>query len=215
MRTVTTSSGFVHRFVPASEQGSPTLLLLHGTGGDENDLLALGSELVPGAAMLSPRGKVLENGMPRFFRRLAQGVFDLEDLRFRTHELASFVNSASARYNFDPHRIIAVGYSNGANIAASMLLLHPSLLAGAILFRPTLPFIPDHVLDLAGIPVLVAAGRFDQYVPQNETKRLAALLKEARATVNLHWQSSGHAMTSEEVEAGREWILENSSALLR
>jgi predicted esterase len=215
MRTVTTPSGFVHRFVPASEQASPTLLLLHGTGGNETDLLPLGNQLAAGAAMLSPRGKVLENGMPRFFRRLAQGVFDLEDLRSRTHELASFVNSASARYNFDPHRVVAVGYSNGANIAASMLLLHPSLLAGAILFRPSLPFIPDRVPDLAGIPVFVAAGRFDELVPQEESERLAALLKEARAAVILQWQPSGHTITSEDGEAGREWLLKNSSTLLR
>ena len=205
----------MHRFIPASEQDAPTLLLLHGTGGNETDLLPLGNQLALGAAMLSPRGKVLENGMPRFFRRLAQGVFDLEDLRFRTHELASFVNSASARYNFDPHRIVAVGYSNGANIAASMLLLHPSLLAGAILFRPSLPFMPDRVPDLAAIPVLVLAGRFDELVPQEETERLAALLEEARAAVILQWQSSGHTITSEDVEAGREWLLKNSSAQLR
>jgi len=215
MRTVTSPSEFVHSFVPASKQGLPTLLLLHGTGGDETDLLLPGTQLTPGAGMLSPRGKVLENGMPRFFRRFAQGVFDLEDLRFRTHELADFVNSASAKYNFDPHRVVAVGYSNGANIAASMLLLHSSLLAGAILFRPGLPFIPDHVPDLTGIPVLIAAGRFDEFVPQEQTERLATLTKEAQATVNLHWQSSGHALSSEEVEEARKWLLKNSSALLR
>ena len=215
MRTVTTPSEFVHSFIPASKQGLPTLLLLHGTGGDETDLLPLGSELAPGAAMLSPRGKVLENGMPRFFRRIAQGVFDLEDLRFRTDELAGFVTLASAKYNFDPHRIVAVGYSNGANIGASMLLLHPGLLAGAILFRPGLPFIPEHVHDLTGIPVLIAAGRLDEFVPQDDIERLAAILKEARAGVTLHWQSTGHALSSGEVEAAREWLLENSSALLR
>jgi predicted esterase len=138
----------------------------------------------------------------------------LEDLKFRTHELASFVKSASARYNFDPHRVVAVGYSNGANIAASMLLLHPSILAGAILFRPSLPLIPDRVPDLAGIPVFVAAGRLDQLVPQEEGERLAALLKDAQAAVMLHWQSSGHTITSEDVEAGREWLLKHSPALL-
>jgi predicted esterase len=191
------------------------LLLLHGTGGNENDLLPLGNELAAGAAMLSPRGKVLENSMPRFFRRLAQGVFDLEDLKFRTHELASFVKSASAKYNFDPHRVIAVGYSNGANIAASMLVLHPSLLAGAILFRPSLPFIPNHVPDLAGVPVFVAAGRLDQLVPLEETEKLTALLREAEASVTLRWQSSGHALTSEDVEAGRQWLVKNASLLSR
>jgi phospholipase/carboxylesterase/glyoxalase family protein len=215
MRTVATPSEFVHRFIPASQEALPTLLLLHGTGGDENDLLPLGGQLAAGAAMLSPRGKVLENGMPRFFRRLAQGVFDLDDLRFRAHELASFVNSASARYNFDPHRIVAVGYSNGANIATSMLFLHPSLLAGAILFRPSIPFIPDPVPDLAGVPVFIGAGRFDQFAPLEESERLAALLREAQAAVTLHWQSSGHAITSEDVEAGREWLTRDASVLLR
>ena len=215
MRAVTTPSKFVHSFIPASKQGLPTLLLLHGTGGDETDLLQLGTQLAPGAALLSPRGKVLENGMPRFFRRLAQGVFDLEDLRFRTDELAGFVSSTPAKYNFAPRRVVAVGFSNGANIAASMLLLHHSLLAGAILLRPGIPFIPERVPDLTRIPVLVAAGRFDEFVPPDETERLAALLKEAGAKVNLHWQSSGHGITSEEVEAAREWLLENSSALLR
>jgi phospholipase/carboxylesterase/glyoxalase family protein len=134
---------FVHRFIPARErERGLTLLLLHGTGGDETDLLPLGEALAPGAALLSPRGKVRENGMPRFFRRVSEGVFDLEDLRFRTHELADFVAEAAAAYGFDPTRVVAVGYSNGANIAASIVLLRPQTFAGAILFRPMVPLVP-------------------------------------------------------------------------
>ena len=116
---------FIHRFAPGNRLEAPPLLLLHGTGGDENDLLPLGEAIAPGAPLLSVRGQVLEHGMPRFFRRLAEGVFDLADLRQRTHDLAAFVAAASAAYGFDPQRVIAVGYSNGANIAASLLLLHP------------------------------------------------------------------------------------------
>src|ERR671925_274796 len=126
--------GFAHRFIPGAPD-KPVLLLLHGTGGDENDLLPLGEALLPGAARLSPRGKVLENGMPRFFRRLAEGVFDLEDLRLRTEELADLVRDASKAYGFDPSRVVAFGYSNGANVAASLLLQRPETLRGAILAR--------------------------------------------------------------------------------
>src|SRR5262249_16993263 len=146
--------GFVHRFVPAPSAGSgTTLLLLHGTGGNENDLLELGQTLAPNAALLSPRGKVSERGMPRFFRRLAEGVFDIEDLKFRTQALADFVASAASAYGFDPGKVIAVGYSNGANIAVSMLLLRPATLAGAVLFRPMVPFVPAVPPDLSGKPV--------------------------------------------------------------
>jgi len=152
-------SGFIHRFIPAKEADSPlALLLLHGTGGDETDLLGLGQELAPGAALLSPRGKVLENGLPRYFRRLAEGVFDLADLRVRTNELADFVETAAQRYRLPSDRIFAVGFSNGANIAASVLLLRPQVLAGAVLFRPMVPLVPDPMPNLHGKPVLLAAG---------------------------------------------------------
>src|SRR5499433_2520532 len=136
---------FIHEFVPGDSDR--TLLLLHGTGGSERDLIPLGRELDPNASLLSPRGKVLENGMPRFFRRLAEGVFDLDDLRQRTHDLAAFVAAASEAYQFDPRRVIAVGYSNGANIAASLLLLHPETLAGAVLFHAMVPLIPEKLPD--------------------------------------------------------------------
>lgn len=202
------SLGFVHRFVPAEDVGaSPTLLLLHGTGGNESDLLPLGRQIAPEASLLSPRGKVLEHGMPRFFRRLAEGVFDIEDLTVRTNELADFVTAAAA-YGFDPRRVIAVGYSNGANIAASLMLLRPGVLAGAILFRPMVPLVPQPLPDLSGTFVFAAAGRNDPIVPPREAERLVALLEEAGAAVTVRWQAGGHALAHEEVRAAAAWLSE-------
>lgn len=201
-----TEAGFVHRFDPAKEPGAPTLILLHGTGGDENDLLPLGRMLDERAALLSPRGKVLENGMPRFFRRLSMGVFDEEDLVNRTHELASFVEEAASEYGLDPKRLFAVGFSNGANIAASLLLLHPGLLAGAVLLRAMTPFELETLPDLSGTPVYLAAGRSDQMIPPESTERLAELLRGAGAEVTLDWQPGGHGIGRAEVEAARAWL---------
>lgn len=200
------SLGFVHRFVPAETPDAPTLLLLHGTGGDENDLLPVGRMLDERAALLSPRGKVLEYGMPRFFRRLAEGVFDHEDLVNRTHELAEFVERAIDEYGIDRRRLFAVGFSNGANIAASLLLTYPQLLAGAILLRAMVPFEPERTPDLSGTPVYLAAGRSDQMVPPENTERLAQLLREAGADVTLDWQPGGHGIGPEEVQAARNWF---------
>ena len=201
-----TEAGFVHRFDPAKDPGAPTLILLHGTGGDENDLLPLGRMLDERAALLSPRGKVLENGMPRFFRRLSMGVFDEEDLVNRTHELASFVEEATSEYGLDPKRLFAVGFSNGANIAASLLLLHPDLLAGAVLLRAMTPFELETLPDLSGTPVYLAAGRSDQMIPAASTERLAELLRKAGAEVTLDWQPGGHGIGRAEVEAARDWL---------
>ena len=201
------ASAFVHRFVPATQEGSrPTLLLLHGTGGDENDLLPLGRALDPAAALLSPRGKVLESGMPRFFRRLAMGVFDQEDLAARTDELARFIGDAAAHYGLAPDQIVAAGFSNGANVAASLLLRHPGVLRGAILLSPMVPFEPASPVDLTGTPVFIGAGRADAMVPAANTERLAALLGEAGADVTVHWEQGGHAITPTEVAAAREWL---------
>ena len=206
--------GFVHRFVPAPDVGSPiTLLLLHGTGGNETDLLDLGHALLAEAALLSPRGKVLENGMPRFFRRLAEGVFDEDDLKRRTHELADFVEAAAVAYTFSPRQVIAVGYSNGANIAASLLLLRPEVLSGAILFRPMVPLEPQAPPDLARVPLFIAAGRFDSIVAPSNTERLAALLKAFGADVTLRWQAGGHALADEEVVFAREWLAQSVSSM--
>ncbi|MCA1718206.1 MAG: alpha/beta hydrolase [Actinobacteria bacterium] len=205
------SLGFVHRFLPAEAPGAPTLLLLHGTGGDENDLLPVGRMLDERAALLSPRGKVLEYGMPRFFRRLAEGVFDHEDLMDRTHELAEFVERAVDEYGIDRRRLFAAGFSNGANIAASLLLAYPRLLAGAILLRAMVPFEPERTPDLSETPVYVAAGRSDQMVPPENTERLARLLREAGADVTLDWQPGGHGIGPEEIQAARNWFADRIS----
>jgi predicted esterase len=197
--------GFIHRFLPGGPS-MPVLLLLHGTGGDENDLLPLGEALVPGAARLSPRGKVLENGMPRFFRRLAEGVFDLDDLRKRTHELADFVEAADAAYGLNGRKPIAVGLSNGANIAASMLLLRPGTLGGALLLRPMVPLVPETLPDLGGVPVQINAGQVDPLVPPPQSEALAKLLTDAGATVKLEWIVGGHSLTREDLEIGKDWF---------
>ncbi len=198
--------GFTHRFIEATQPDLPTLVMLHGTGGDETDLLALGQEILPGAAILSPRGKVLENDMSRFFRRLAAGVFDLEDLQFRTHELADFIAAAATDYDFNPNQVIAVGYSNGANIAASMLLLRPQVLSAAVLFRPMEALAPQNLPDLAGIPIFIAAGRTDSLISPDDTQRLVKLLEGAGAEVTIYWNPGGHALSSTDVQAAREWL---------
>jgi len=200
--------GFVHRYVPGEDEFGPTLLLLHGTGGNEEDLIPLGETLAPGAAFLSPRGKVSEYGAPRFFRRLAEGVFDHEDLLFRTHELAEFVEAASEEYGFDRSKIVAAGYSNGANVAASTLFLHPGLLRAAVLFRAMVPFEPEVTPDLSGMPVFIAAGRMDRMIPPDNTRRLADILLEAGADVDLRWRNTGHPLTYEDVAEAKAWLSE-------
>jgi predicted esterase len=197
---------FTHRYVPGKVPGAPTLLLLHGTGGDENDLLPLVPALLPGAGALSPRGKVLEQGMSRFFRRLAEGVFDLEDLRVRTSELADFVVAAAAHYHFDPARVIAIGFSNGANIASTLMLLRPGVLAGGVLFRAMVPIEPDPMPARPGTPVLISNGRSDPLVSVAETERLAALLRETGADVTIAWQPGGHNLTREDLTSARSWL---------
>lgn len=212
---------FVHKFIPASEEETirrrtqnkevPTLLVLHGTGGNEQDLIPLARQISSKAAILSPRGKVLENGMyPRFFRRLAEGVFDMEDLKFRTNELANFVKDASKVYGFDMHCIIAVGYSNGANIGASMLLLHPEILSAAVLFRAMVPLVPRVLPDLNNKHIFMSSGLYDPIVPKRDAERLVELLKRAGARVSLYWQNSGHELVIEEVKRAKEWLLQCS-----
>jgi predicted esterase len=195
---------FIHEFVPGSS--NRTLLLLHGTGGNERDLIFLGRELDPTAALLSPRGKVLENGMPRFFRRLAEGVFDLEDLQKRTHELVDFVAAAADRYHIDNKNIIAVGYSNGANIAASVLLLRPETFTGAILFRAMVPLEPEKPRELANVRVWIGAGNHDPIIPTSETQRLLVLLRAAGADVTVRLLNAGHALTSADISLARDWL---------
>jgi len=196
---------FVHEFVPGSSKR--TLLLLHGTGGNEHDLIPLGREIDPAAAILSPRGKVLENGMPRFFRRLAEGVFDEEDLKRRTHDLADFVAAAAQHYEFAADKIVAVGYSNGANIAASLLLLRPETLRAAILFRAMVPLVPEKLPDLSSIRVWIGAGNQDPIIPTSETQRLVDLLRSARADVTIRFVNAGHGLTNNEIEIARDWLM--------
>lgn len=200
--------GFTHRFEPADPASRVTILLLHGTGGNEADLLPLGKAVAPRAALLSPRGKVLEGDMPRFFRRLAEGVFDIEDLTRRTHELADFVRDAARVYGFDASRVVALGYSNGANIAAGLLLLRPQVLAGAALLRPMLPLDPPPVPDLRGKFVLIVAGRRDPLIPAASTERLAGALQEAGAEVTVEWHPGGHGLIRGDVETVARWFAE-------
>lgn len=224
MNTKNHGMEFIHKFIPADEkkteigkrQGDkvgPTLLVLHGTGGNEQDLIPLARQISPNAAILSPRGKVFENGiMSRFFRRLAEGVFDLEDLRFRTNELADFVVDASETYGFDLQRVTAVGYSNGANIAASMLLLRPEILSSAILFRAMVPFVPETLPNLSTKQIFMSSGLYDPIVTKEEARRLFGLLKNAGAMVSLNWQASGHELTIAEIRKAREWLLQSTSS---
>jgi predicted esterase len=198
----------VYRWEPAATAGAPTLLLLHGTGGDENDLLPLARMIAPGSAVLSVRGNVLEQGAPRFFRRLREGVFDIEDLHRRTADLGDFVQAAAVRHDFDPAGLYAVGFSNGANVAASLMLSRPSALAGGVLFRAMVPFEPDVLPQLQGRTVLLSQGRSDSLIPVAGAERLAALLKESGAEVELAWQPGGHGLTQGDVTIARRWLSE-------
>ncbi|KQU16133.1 hydrolase [Methylobacterium sp. Leaf94] len=195
---------FTHRFEPAAEAGLPPLLLLHGTGGDETDLLPLGRTLLPGAALLSPRGAVLENGMPRFFRRLAEGVFDEADLRRRAADLAGFVAAARTAYGLAAP--VAVGFSNGANIAATLLLLHPEVLAGAVLLRPMVPLRETLPVDLASRPVLMLSGAADPIVPAANVGSLAERLRAAGATVTHETLPVGHGLSQADVVRAGPWL---------
>lgn len=198
---------FVHRFEPAAADGpEAVLVLLHGTGGDENDLVPLAGMLAPGAAWLSPRGNVREHGMPRWFRRIAEGVFDEDDLRTRAGELAGFLGAAARHYGFEGRPLFAVGFSNGANIAAAAMLLHPDLLAGGVLLRAMLPFREMPAADLAGRAVWVGAGSTDPMVPAGHPQRLADALRERGADVALRVVDAGHGLTMQDVEAARDWL---------
>lgn len=198
---------FHHRFVAPAAGGPPlTLLLLHGTGGDEDDMLPLGPYLAPGAAVLSPRGRVLENGAPRFFRRIAEGVFDEEDLKHRADELASFVRAAVERYELRDRRLIAAGFSNGANIAGALLLIEPDLLDGAVLFRGMTPFNPETPPRLAGKQVFLGAGRSDPLIRPYASEGWAETLRGAGADVTLHWTDAGHSLGQEDIDAARDWL---------
>lgn len=200
------SETFIHRFEAATAPGRAPLLLLHGTGGDESDLLPLGRTVSPGAALLSPRGRTLEAGMPRFFRRLAEGVFDEDDLRRRTHELADFIEEARAQYGLPAP--IALGFSNGANIAAAMLLLRPEVLSGAVLLRAMSPFLKPPAAALAARPVLIVSGSLDPVVPEENVVRLAATLAGAGAAVEHRTLPTGHGLSQADLRLVRDWLAE-------
>ncbi|HMI44253.1 MAG TPA: alpha/beta hydrolase [Gemmatimonadaceae bacterium] len=204
---MTDDLGFIHRFVPADEAASgETLIVLHGTGGNENDLIGIGQAIAPGASILSPRGNVSENGAPRFFKRLAEGVFDPKEVRSRAEELAGFIRAAIAKYGLDVTPLYALGYSNGANIASTVMFIEPDLLQGAILFRPMLVFEPEERSDLSGFSVFISAGRMDPIVPVSSVERLVELFEASRAEVTLKWQAAGHILAPSEVREAAGWL---------
>jgi len=204
---MTDDLGFIHRFVPAEDSASgETLIVLHGTGGDENDLIGIGQAVAPGAAILSPRGNVLENGAPRFFRRISEGVFDPKEVRSRAEELARFIRASVVTYRLDPDRIFALGYSNGANIASTVMLIEPRVLQGSILLRPMLVYEPTEGNDLSGSAVFISAGRMDPIVPTMSVERLASLFDAAHADVTLRWQLAGHSLVPSEVREAADWL---------
>jgi phospholipase/carboxylesterase len=204
-----TLSGFIYQFIPGENPSLPPLLLLHGTGGNENDMVPLGHAIAPGAAMLSPRGTASEAGMPRFFRRIDEGVFDRDDLDSRTDELATFVREAVKQHGLA--KPIAVGFSNGANIAWSLLLQHPEVLAGAVLMRAMLPFDPPEVPDLKGVPVLILSGASDELVPATQRDRLAKLLTDAGAAVSYQVLPTGHGLIQDDVAIVKRWIAQRQT----
>ena len=198
-------AGHRYRFEAGDPEG-PVLLVLHGTGGNENDLVPLTKLISPNATILSPRGNVLENGMPRFFRRLAEGVFDLEDLHRRTAELGAFLTEAASAHGFALDRVAALGFSNGANIAASLMLTDPALLRRGILIRAMVPFEPATTPDMRGVSVLVSAGRTDPIIPPGNSERLAELMRAAGAAVDLRWQSAGHNLVQGDIDDARAFL---------
>jgi len=199
--------GFIHRFVPAEDSASgDTLVVLHGTGGDENDLIGIGQAIAPGAALVSPRGNVLENGAPRFFKRLAEGKFDPKEVRSRAEELARFIRAAVVTYRLDAARVFALGYSNGANVASTVMFVEPGILQGAILFRPMLVYEPSERNDLTGSAVFISAGRMDPIVPADSVERLVELFESAHAEVTLKWQLAAHSLVPSEVREAAEWF---------
>jgi phospholipase/carboxylesterase len=204
---------YIHRFEPGADPSRPPLLLLHGTGGDESDLLPLGREIAPGAALLSPRGNVLEGHMPRFFRRFREGLFDEEDVRSRAGELADFV--AEARRAYGLAQPFALGYSNGANIAAAVLLLHPKTLAGALLLRAMAPMAEPPRPDLSGAPVLILSGFNDPIVPQASAEKLAAALAAAGARVERDDLPAGHGLTQADVTKAKAFYAREAAPSFR
>jgi predicted esterase/catechol 2,3-dioxygenase-like lactoylglutathione lyase family enzyme len=199
--------GFIHRWIPGNG-ASRTLLLLHGTGGDENAMIPLGQALDPTASILSPRGQVSENGMTRYFRRFAPGVLDEEDLKNRAAQLADFLQKASQEYSFQLDSVIIVGYSNGANFAAGLLFLYPDLIKTAVLLRPMIPFEPERIPNLSGAKILISAGKDDPAVPREQPELLLQIFSKAGAAVEIHWTETGHEITEAELAFITTWLNE-------
>ena len=207
MATQNQLEGYGYRFEAGTDPSAPVLLLLHGTGGDENDLIPIARQVAPTSALVSPRGNVSENGAARFFRRIAEGVFDLEDLAVRTAALLRFVAAAAKQHQFTTDQVVALGFSNGANVAASMMLTQPATLRHGILIRAMLPFQPASAPDMKGCSALIAAGRSDQMISQPMTEKLAALMRSAGARVELKWHDAGHGMVQADVNDARDYLL--------
>lgn len=188
----------------------PVLLLLHGTGGNELSLLSIGERIDEKACILSTRGNVMEDGMPRYFRRIAEGIFDEEDLLYRTDQLKKFLDDSAAKYHFDRENIVAIGYSNGANIAASLLLQYPNTLKGAILHHPMVPIRNSNDESLEGLPIFIGAGDNDPICRPEETKELEKIFTDRGAQVFVHWENNGHTLTESELEAARKWYIKNN-----
>ena len=197
---------FQHFYRPATAPLPYSLLLLHGTGGDEHDMVPLGEAIAPSAGLISPRGQVIENGSPRFFRRFAEGVLDVDDWRERSQALADFAVSISAQHSISPSSLFAVGYSNGANIAQGLLLLRPEVLAGAILFRPM--FITDDVpaKDLSGRPILLLGGSHDPIIPPEDLSQIAQQFEKRGAHVTVKTVQASHGLVQADVVLAQEWL---------
>ena len=198
--------GFTHRFIPGEDPNGETIIALHGTGGDENSLVGIAQAVAPGASIISPRGNVLENGAPRFFKRLAEGVFDPKEVHARGEELARFIRAAIINYNLNANRVFALGYSNGANAASTVMLIDPHVLEGAILLRPMVVYEPPAAPDLSGASVLISAGRMDPIVPVESVERLRDIFQRSRATVTLNWQLVGHNLVPSEMGEAAKWL---------
>ncbi len=197
-------SAFIHRFVPGA--GASTVLVLHGQGGDENDFLPVAGALAGGAAFLSPRGEAIENGERRFFARISRDVFEESEVRTRTADLAGWLAEAVRHYGLDARRVYAMGFSNGASIAASLMLLYPGLLAGALLLRPRTIIEPSVLPDLNGAPVLVISGERDEKMPSGAGEHLARLLGRAGAAVEMAMLDTEHGLTPQDFSLGKRWF---------
>lgn len=202
-----------HIFKQGTDLTNTTLLLLHGTGGSEKDLLPIAEHIDPSANVLSVRGNINENGMSRYFKRLRPGVFDEEDLKVRTHELNDFLDDAAEEYGFDRRKILAVGYSNGANIAGSLLFHYSDALAGAVLHHPMVPLRGLDLPDLSGLAVFIGAGKNDPICPSEESEELEQLLSNAGANVSIHWENHGHQLTGTEIDAAADWYRNQKNRL--